>query len=144
MNKKHLKNLLISLIPLSAILLVGIVFLNAGIITTDNNGLNPNEINATLLIDYGDGEKDEFNIQIKNPTVYTLLLKASKEYNFDVKSDYQEQYQSHYIYSINSREEGEGLYWQYYLNTEYGIVGADMQSLKNNDVVEWKLEGSQV
>ena len=144
MEKKYLKNLLFVLIPLSIILIVGIGFLNAGIISTEHSGLNPNEINATLIIDYGDGQIDEFNLKINNATVYTLLIEASDEYNLDVESEYYEQYQSHYIYSINSREEADGLYWQYYLNTEYGMVGADMQPLKNNDVVEWKLETSQV
>jgi hypothetical protein len=72
------------------------------------------------------------------------LIQASREYNFTVGAKYYDQYQSYYIYSINSVNEGNNKFWQYYLNGDYGTVGADLQSVKNNDCVEWKFQEPKI
>lgn len=110
------------------------------IITTEAPRGEPGLIQATLIIDYGKDDIENYEIQLSNATVYSVLMKASEQYDFDLGADYQDQYQSHYIYSINSVEEGNNKFWQYYINDNYGVLGADLQVVKNNDVIKWRLQ----
>ena len=98
-------------------------------------------INTSLTIDYGDGKIDTYNIETSNATVFSVLMKASEVYNFSVTTKSFNQNQSYYIDSINSVTNGDdGKYWMYYLNGNYGQVGADMQPVVDGDVIEWKFE----
>ena len=105
-------------------------------------------IQVLLIIDYGDGRVDKFNVSIEsgNATVYSVLMKASEENGFPVGAKYCPQYKSHYIYSINFTDENPktNKFWQYYINGNYGPVGANLQKVENGDIIEWRLEGSKV
>ena len=119
----------------------GISLVNMGVISNNPPKIFSNEITATLIINYGNNNTDIYNIQTENATVFSILMEASKLYNFTVGVNYYDQYQSHYVYSINSVDEGENnRFWQYYLNGDYGIVGADLQPVENNDIIEWKYQ----
>jgi len=105
-------------------------------------------IKVLLIIDYGDGRLDKFNVSIDsgNATVYSVLMKASEENGFPVGADYYPQYKSHYIYSINFTDQNPKInkFWQYYINGNYGPVGVDLQKVENGDIIEWKLEEPQM
>jgi len=141
MNRKLLKNVLTVAIPLLIICIVGIYLVNTGIITDEPPNTNSKMINTSLTIDYGNGEIDTYNIETSNATVFSVLMKASEDYNFPVTTKSYNQNQSYYIDSIKSVTNGEdGKYWMYYLNGNYGTVGADMQTVADGDVIEWRFE----
>ncbi len=109
-------------------------------VSSNEHGANENKaINATLIINFGDYEWN-FSISLsQNTTVYGLLEKASKIYNFSYEATYYPQFRSYYIESINGVRNGvDGKYWQYWINGKYGETGASLQPIKNGDVVEWK------
>lgn len=96
------------------------------------------KINALLIINFGN-ETWNFNVTLNNSaTVYSLLMKGAEENNFTVSTTYYPQYQSYFINSIAGVKNENGKYWQYWINGEYGEVSANLQKLKNGDVVEWK------
>ena len=143
MNKNLIKNIVLIVIPL-LIIGAGVSLVNIGVITTEPPKTDSGIINTTLIIDYGSNHIDSYNIKIANATVFSVLMQASEEYNFTVGAEYYDQYQSHYIYSINSVNEGNNNFWQYYLNGDYGTVGADLQSVKDNDCIEWKFQEPKI
>ena len=105
-------------------------------------------INVSLIIDYGDGRIDRFNITLdsKNATAYHVMLEARDKYGLSFKAKYFPQHKSHYIYSINSTEESikANKFWQYYINGNYAPLGVDLQKVNDGDVIEWKLQGSKI
>jgi len=140
-----IKNALMIVIPIIVIIGAGIFFVNTGIISTESINFDTDIVNVTLKIEYSNDIIDTYNIKMKNPTVYSVLMKASNDYDFSVGTKYYDQYQSHYIFSINSVAEGENnKFWQYYINGKYGTVGADLQTLKDNDFIEWKFQEPKI
>ena len=144
MNKTQTKNILVILIPLIVLIVAGFSLVSTGIITLEAPKINSNPIDVTLIINYGNDNINMYDVTLTNPTVFNVLTQASNDYDFTFKAEYDEQYQSNYNYSINSVEEGNNLYWQYYLNGNYGIFGADIQTVKDNDIIEWKFEEPQI
>ena len=141
----QIKNTLMIVIPIIVIIGAGIFFVNSGIISTESINFDTDIVNVTLKIDYSNDIIDTYNIKMSNPTVYSVLIKASNDYDFSVGTKYYDQYQSHYIFSINSVVEGENnKFWQYYINGNYGTVGADLQTLKDNDFIEWKFQEPKI
>lgn len=145
MNRALLKNITLFAILIIAIALVGVGLASTGIISTEPLKLDTKKINVTLIIDYGNNEIETYSLEISNATVYSALIQVSNQHDFEVGSYYYDNYQSHYIYSINNVIEGKNnRFWQYYINGEYGIVGADLQVLKNDDTVEWKYQEPKI
>lgn len=145
MNKPLLKKILLISIPLICIILIGVALANFGIITTEPPELNPQTVNSTLIIDFGNDTINTYSVKLENATVFSILDKASKLYNFSIETQYFEEFQCHYITSINSIKEGQdNKFWQYYLNEKYGTVGADLQPIENGDVVEWVFQQPQI
>lgn len=140
-----IKNTLMIVIPIIAIIGAGIFFVNTGIISTESIKFDTDIVNVTLIIVYSNDTIDIYDIKMSNPTVYSVLIKASNDYGFSVGTKYYDQYQSHFIFSINSLAEGENnKFWQYYINGNYGIVGADLQTVKDNDFIEWKFQEPKI
>ena len=145
MNRAPCKNIIIFAIPIIVVALVGIGLASTGIISTEPLKLDPKTINATLIIDYGNNELDTYTLETSNATVYSVLIQASNQYDFEVGTEYYDNYQSHYVFSINNVVEGKNnKFWQYYINGEYGIVGSDLQVLKNHDIVKWKYQEPKI
>jgi Domain of unknown function (DUF4430) len=78
-----------------------------------------------------------------NNTVFLLLLEGASAVGFSV------QYQTYqfpagaFITAINGTVNGQGGYWQYWVNGTYGDVGADHRALHDYDVVSWNFTASQ-
>lgn len=140
-----IKNTLMIVIPIIVIIGAGIFFVNSGIISTESIKFDTDIVNVTLKIDYSNDTINTYDIKMANPTVYSVLIKVSNDYDFSVGANYYAQYQSHYIFSINSVAEGENnKFWQYYINGNYGTVGADLQTVKDNDFIEWKFQKPKI
>lgn len=74
-------------------------------------------------------------------TVFTILQKMSKRNDFNVEFTYYEEFDAILIDSINNIENGaEGKYWQYYVNGDIPMVGADNYPVENGDYIEWRFE----
>lgn len=141
MSRSTVNSVLIIIIPIVILVAAGIILADIGAITTEKQTSSNEQIDVTLIIDYGNNQVDTYQIQTKNVTVYAVLMQAAERYQFPVNATYHDAYQSHYISMINSVEEGKNYsYWQYYINGEYGIVGADHQIINNDDVIEWKFK----
>jgi len=149
------KRILTAIIILSTAMVVIV-----GIYAVHNNIPSGNTVTASLVINSGTAMDNEtiwtYNLSVKgtnsnisvkgnisfkgtNTTVYGLLKEVAHDGNFSVKYTYYGQYDSILIDSIAGVVNGEeSNYWQYWINGEYGIVGADRQPLNDNDTVEWK------
>ena len=105
-------------------------------------GEEENLITATLIIDYGDGNVTQFeNVSTNATTVLDFLLYCSAKDmgNYTVEISYWPQYDSYLVESINGYRNGDGnRYWEYTVNGELPMVGADKYVLHDGDVVEWK------
>lgn len=144
MNKTQTKNLFIAVITLSTLILISFGLAITGVITFEKPAATSNSIHVKLIINYGNGNIDTYDVTLVGLTVFNVLEKASEDYDFTFTAEYDEQYQSNYVHSINSVEEKNNLYWQYYLNGNYGVFGVDLQIVKDNDIIEWKYEESQI
>lgn len=75
-----------------------------------------------------------------NNTVYRLLGECSEVHGFEVKSTIWQPYDAVFVDSINDVENGDGKWWQYYVNGKYGEVSSDRKEISDNDFVEWIYE----
>lgn len=137
------------IIPLFVIIALFAAGIGSGIITIGDfsTGITQNEndettpTSATLILDTGDGTINSYAVFTKNNTVYGFLMEAAKIGDFDVKTTYYANYDSWFVDSIAGVENGlDNKYWSYYLNDEYGVIGADKQVVNGGDVIEWRFE----
>ena len=153
MENNTLKAIILSVIPLIIVIAIFTTAMSSGMINginansesndiiNDKNTKNLGETTATIIIDFGNGTTNEFDIKTTNATVYGLLMEAAKLGEYDVKTTYYSTYDSLLIESISNMENGQdNKYWIYYLNDESGSVAADKQIVINNDTIEWKFE----
>jgi len=124
--------------------LILLVTASIGCVHIGKNELKLEEITATVYIDFGNGTVWKFeNITTKNSTVYGFLLEAARQGNFTVDTTYYGAWDSVFVNSIAGVKNQAGKYWQYWINGEYGKVGADKQRVNNSDIIEWKFTESQ-
>lgn len=151
-NKKEItKEILLALIPLIIVLAIFASAVSMGIITIGNSNLktfptdeNVNEITATVIFDFGDENTESIEVISTKTTVYGFLMEAANQAGYDVKTTYYGQYNSIFVDSISTYENGQNnKYWIYYINGESGSVGADQQIVANGDIIEWKFEEFQ-
>ena len=90
----------------------------------------------------GDGWTIKDNIiAYSGDTVFTLLERASSRNSFSLEYTYYEEFDAMLIDSINNVENGEdGKYWQYYVNEDIPMIGADKYIVSNGDYIEWRFE----
>jgi len=109
-----------------------------------SNATNPHvsipekPINVSLVIK-GEGWTIEYNASTKNNTAFSLLKEASQKLNFTVGYTQYKIFDSVLVEEINGSKSGNGgLWWQYWVNGNYGEVGSDNKEVKDGDVVEWR------
>ena len=140
-NNDQIKNILKITIPLIIVVILFISAVSFGVITIGSKKELDTEVTATVYIDFGDGEILPFEITTVNATAYGFLLEAANLADFAVKTTYYGEYDSIFVDSIGSYVGGEDdRYWQYYINGEYAVLGADKIILKNGDILEWRFE----
>jgi len=141
-DKETIKNMAKIIIPLIVVITIFLGAMAAGIITIGTLEKNKEEVTAIIYLDYGGGDIQSYEITSINNTVYGFLIEAANEGGFDIQTTYYGQYDSTLVDSIGSYIGGQDdKYWQYYLNGEYGMIGADIQTVNNGDIIEWRFEG---
>lgn len=74
-----------------------------------------------------------------NRTVLSFLMEAGEYRGFAVTWTLWESLSAAKVDTINGLRDGQGgLYWQYWVNGEYGGVGADRYILDDGDRVMWR------
>jgi hypothetical protein len=131
------------LVPLILVILLFLGGVNAGVINFEApKKIVEGEVTATLKLDFGDDNTYSESITLVNATVYDFILEITKSDEFEIKTTYWEQFDSHVIDSITYKnvkyESDSSHYWSYYVNGEPGMEGADKVYVKNDDLVEWR------
>ena len=133
-------------IPIIVVIVLFTGGISVGIITFEppEKNMYKNEVTATIIINFEDGQRISDIITTRNATVYNFLLKSSDTGSFTITSTYWKQYRSHTIDSITYNgtkyEADTNHYWAYYLNGQLGMEGPDNQMINNYDIIEWKYE----
>ncbi len=142
MVKRMKESYKIGLIAVGLVAIVGFAFA-ISVIDQHNEGVGSKEVTATVVINFENGTKWNFsNIATHNKTVLGFLMSAANIGNFTVETSYYGQYDSILVDSIASVPNGNGKFWQYYINGNYGMLGADKQIVKDGDIIEWRFESS--
>lgn len=77
--------------------------------------------------------------ETRNRTVLSFLLEAGESRGFAVEWSHWESLTAAKVDAIKGLRDGQGgLYWQYWVNGEYGDVGADQYVLEDDDHVVWR------
>lgn len=80
-------------------------------------------------------------VAYKGETVLSLLERCAERNDFTVEYTYYEQFDSTLIDSIHGVINGnDGKYWQYYVNGELPMIGADKCLISNGDSLKWSFE----
>ena len=101
------------------------------------------DVTATVIIDMGNHRVFEVEITSNQTTVYSFLLAtcAPENANQTLSATYYSMYDSLFVESIGNRTNGdESKYWQYWINGEQTMVGADKQHVNDGDVILWSFE----
>ena len=96
------------------------------------------EQEVILVIDYGDGNSQNFDIEfIEGMTAFDLLNDRAGELSLETKT-----YDiGVFIEAIDDKKNGQdGKYWMYYVNGEMPMVSTDNMEIKPGDKVEFKFE----
>lgn len=103
---------------------------------------NKEQINASLMLDFGDGRVKTFNnIAVNdNSTIFELLEKITAENNLEFKyKDYGSDMGAMIeLIGESASDSKSDRYWQFWVNNEYALIGASNYRLQDGDVVEWK------
>jgi len=104
--------------------------------------LEKSDETSVKIVIIGDGWTIEDNLVAYNDdTVFSLLERSSSRNDFSIDYTYYEQFDAILIDSINNDENGmDGKYWQYYVNEDIPMVGADKCSISNGDYIKWRFE----
>lgn len=92
-------------------------------------------VNVTVKINFSSKLLD-YPVTVSEPATVLTALQAIKDLPVKVQ-DYGQLGQL--VTAIGDQVNGQdGKYWQYWLNGVYAQVGADHQSIKAGDAIEWK------
>jgi len=135
------------IVPLIVVLSLFIGGVSTGIISfelpkSDNKG---EAINASILIDFGDGKTYSKDMTINNSTIFNFLLEVQKIENISLETNYNEQVGGYEIKSITYQDKKyihgvDGYWWLFYINDQFATTGADKIYVNNNDSIKWKYE----
>ena len=150
MEQKKKGNLIFSLkllIPLAIVISLFIGGVSTGIITFElpKKIVYAGTINASTIIDFGDGKTYSKDMNINNTTVFDFLLEVQKIGEIQLETIYNEQMGGYEIKSITYQEKKyihgqDGYWWLFYINDQFATAGADKVYVTNNDVIKWKYE----
>lgn len=134
---RMLTYLLVGLIPL--MFLVG--FISADIISPEGGTGDDLNITLSMVIDFDDGTNITLaNISSNSSTVFDFLAycAAPSIGNYTYSFSYWPSFDSILVEEIAGYESGTGgKYWEYKVNDELPMVGADKYYLEDGDMVEW-------
>jgi hypothetical protein len=104
--------------------------------------LEKSDETSVKMIVLGNGWTLEGNlIAYSDDTAFSILEELSNKNRVSFEYTYYEEFDSVLIDSINGDVNGEdGKYWQYYVNEDIPMIGADKYTVSNGDYVEWRFE----
>ncbi len=74
-------------------------------------------------------------------TVFALLQRALDRHDYTFEYTYYPDFDATLINTIHTTKNGDnGKYWQYYINGDLPMVGADQYIISNGDLIEWRFE----
>ncbi len=129
------------------IYLIGLLFLMTGCDSSPQSTGNmapqsPKESTFSIVIDFGDYEKDaiESKITTKNQiSVIDLLVAASQKAGFPI--EHRGSGETAFVEAIDGVKGGEDgkNWWMYYVNDKLAKQGSGVYQLKSGDRVRWSL-----
>ena len=131
---RKIPNILIVLLAFVAGVLLGqsVSILPQSVMTTDSG-------KVSLMVDFGDGEVHTYTdtVSFQDTTVFELLEEHEP-------TEY-EMYEGVgvFVKGISGKTNDAERFWQYWVNNQYAMVGADQYLLSAGDNVEWKLIQTQ-
>ena len=104
--------------------------------------LDKSDETSVKMMVLGNGWTLEGNlIAYGGDTAFSILEVFSNKNRVSFEYTYYEQFDSVLIDSINGDVNGEdGKYWQYYVNEDIPMIGADKYTVSNGDYIEWRFE----
>ena len=101
---------------------------------------------ATVIIDMGDGRVFQHNVTTNYTTAYGFLLAACspENANLTVSATYYSGFDTVLVETIDNKtagvHSGKWIGWQYWVNGEQIMIGADKCQITNGDVLKWSFE----
>jgi hypothetical protein len=134
------KAIIFGIIVLSGVL--GLALLGSFIIGTPVERSEIEDVGIRLT---GDGWTVDCAMdRTTNNTVYRLLKECAETNGFGIEGTVWEPFDAIFVDSINGLENGQGRFWQYYVNEKYGEMSSDRRGLSDGDQVEWRWEDPQI
>ncbi len=135
---------------ITVVLLISLFLVSFGCVTTkysptatfvpsaspsiQTNKSNEELINVSLIIDYGNSTESKTIFVENGTTVYDAMRKAV---NLSVKTH---PTYGVFVEGINGVMQGNGKYWQYYIDGKLAPVGVSNYIINRSLILEWKLE----
>jgi hypothetical protein len=130
------------LISILAVAFTGLWFLAEYI--EEEQKVDPTDEEVTVglrIVKENEWTIEYLNVKTKNNTVFKLLLECKEKHNFSVKYIQWQGFDAVFVNSINGTQNGErDMWWQYYVNYEYGDIASDKKEIFDGDLVEWRFE----
>lgn len=131
----------VALVVVLALAFAGLWFLAEHLKEKDEVESLDDPIEVSLIIEGHGWTMEYLDVPTLNNTVFKILMECSKVYDFSVDYKHWEGYDSVFINSINGTRNGDAnMWWQYYVNDDYGEIGCDKKEIFDGDVVEWRFE----
>ncbi|MFQ5831764.1 MAG: DUF4430 domain-containing protein [Candidatus Thorarchaeota archaeon] len=128
-----------SRIPLLLVFLLAVIPNHTvGLVTQPQMQFTNASSNISLEIDFGNGTTTE-HVGLTGNTVLNVT-----ESEFEVEVSWYGNFA--FVESIAgvTNDQGEGLWWQYWVNDEYGPVAANVYEVQDGDAIIWRYTSSQV
>lgn len=127
-----------------ALCLIALSFAGTAMHVTEKSEvwLEKSDETSVKMIVLGNGWILEDNlIAYDGDTAFSILEAFSKRNGISFEYTYYEQFDSVLIDLINGDVNGvDGKYWQYYVNEDIPMIGADKYTVFNGDYIEWRFE----
>ena len=141
--KKHTS---VQYIPIVAVtlLFIGLSFSGTAMVVPQKTDIWLEQADATsvtIVLKGTDWEITDNICVTEETTVLSLLRDVSKRHSVEVETTYYESFDATLVNSIGGDTNGEDdSYWQYYVNGELPMLGCDVYTVSNGDIVEWSFE----
>ena len=129
---------------LAAVIIIGLAFTGTATQIPRNSEIwfEKAEATSVAIIISGDTWILEDNlVAAVDETVFSLLERTLSRHEISFKYTYYSDFDANLIDTIHTNDNGDdGYYWQFWVNDDLPMVGADHFVIENGDVVEWRFE----
>jgi hypothetical protein len=126
---------------------LGIYLVDVGYVSrsSDNVLRSFDEITIDLTIDYGNNDIQTFpqEILFSGQTVLDLLTAMERRHGIVIETR-NFPGMGKFVEAIHGVHSTNNMYWQYWVNNEYGIMGAGQYILKDGDNIHWKRTNEEI